>query len=1708
MQTELHNIVSQLVVEHVPASATAQCTIHLGGSSLSGLDADDSDVDFWLCGHPSLEEYGLLLRECLGAQLVKMGATRKGDVVDEVSNTTLKWHDRRHLLDASLNTTGTTFAQVLQHHTLLRGYYDSRPDFKAAVLSCAARLRIAGCMRSRKSGALDMLASSAFYTLCMALHPQMENDTVTVLESLCIVLARFDAVQHAVKVAFDAGDVQVVRRSSLSLDERSAALCVYRSCPDGNHKNLAYRVSDCAWAQLQHTCFDIVAHAPLLKSLYGPGCVTKCVDLMRVDQVQLIVPSSSHSPAQMKYMVYDHWRSNWITCVLNLWLCQRHLSSVHQPLSGKRLEVLLVLTGNANERFLPCHGYDFVCTLQWRANHASNPSWLPSLLVQLLELFRGFGGSAVSGVDVDVLGLSRGASALLYCCDARHHVVDKESGVSGEALCKSLARSCRYLSLAGGCIWQQQEPRLVDEVKKGLCLMKQVRLEAHLQDHVFAFIVQSHMDAQVEYFGQVERHRKKPRVVYGCTVEQLKEFTRPHHVHQLYLDDHAHVLELGLRLMEKYRCGKDIACVVNDIVHSGLIDLLHRVANDGVTSSSGNAVGPADSLVAFRALDDVASSNAEGNAHELASTNAPGALLLKNEGSCMFSKQGRAYPGRKVELLNRTALGSEIHDVTDNHCVVFVKGACGSGKTSRGPIEHFVASLKGAPSLQHGSVVLMETKETQLSLYEKLWEDNVSGSEMLFIWNGDPAGHVWPCYSSYIGMVSPRSYFNKLMMGCDEHDVQYVWFDEIQRPSAIMVVLLTHFLAQLAKNKRLRVFLVSATMQNSFVSALNDFLRVHHPALSVGEVTVHSNAVNAADNVCWVSAEELPLNFASCDWPMQVCMACCAIIRWARDERQEAAQILVLVPGEKEIVQVTKAWNNYWAKSSSQWKLFSVHGQTNPSQRSAVRKLLQDNACDCRCEDVIVIATLVFGLSVTLDINGFVDSNLEIVVNRNGFLCVGTSNSVTSTQRLGRAGRVRVTKCLQLNQAATVPDPAFCLPYAQLMEATLCQISLHLQSPLVGVDELVSRMCRADLEDLGVVRQWESSHVLTAFGERVCQHASDVQLGVLIETCHVLGIPLQGRIAAAFISGREQLFLKLNAPDVIHLHPAQCALQHAFVGHGGVKLSSDVHTAVVLYLHWVRDGRVTSSFVREGCLAKMHATLQRGFVEGDPQAAPEESCTACNALSQPGWEHLLALALAWAFQRYVSRLRGEDYMCALSNTDELRGVLGRVEDRGEVVRPSPNSLVHSVNAGLLADWMVFTEMLRYPTVSGMCALPAEIALLASRLRMAGHQSELRYSFLRVLHGFAGSDALQQLCSLWSPAYANQDALDGQLTGMTSDALAVPVNVTAPGDGGSVADFAPCVQEAAGVGEQSLEVHAVATLRSSEAGEQSNFSIAEALFLDRLEVEVLEDYEAALRRWSTNADASTAVQQSLEDLAQVRSTNAEPYFVTFCKILKRILPVALEGQGVCRRKIERWLRSTLRATRHTWRSSREVTGIFTPLRASAFMKNVFSSADGLLQEDAVETFPELASLKRKRCSQGSQVVVHRGPVVAAAPAPRYSQKIITERLLKAKDKVMWSNDDHCWIVRSCVFEELKGSDAGKRWQSDEFLSRREQRRVPTSEGHATCTQGIALAQWLNEGWTWTESLSYWRQSEWVSSMAPPLSPATKIRLQEFFKAQNT
>ena len=143
---------------------------------------------------------------------------------------------------------------------------------------------------------------------------------------------------------------------------------------------------------------------------------------------------------------------------------------------------------------------------------------------------------------------------------------------------------------------------------------------------------------------------------------------------------------------------------------------------------------------------------------------------------------------------------------------------------------------------------------------------------------------------------------------------------------------------------------------------------------------------------------------------------------------------------------MTSTWEAFEHKWSERWRLMSVTGDSPQWERTRIRHALEKQGFAKRDPHSLVLATGgVFDKSVTLHLNGVIDSDLAVDLDWNGFKCLRPNTPSGATQREGRGGRVEETMHFRLGtavakNAAAAADMRYAAPPSFPMSRCSCEI--------------------------------------------------------------------------------------------------------------------------------------------------------------------------------------------------------------------------------------------------------------------------------------------------------------------------------------------------------------------------------------------------------------------------------------------------------------------------------------------------------------------------------------------------------------------------------------------------------------------------------------------------------------------------------------------
>ena len=203
-----------------------------------------------------------------------------------------------------------------------------------------------------------------------------------------------------------------------------------------------------------------------------------------------------------------------------------------------------------------------------------------------------------------------------------------------------------------------------------------------------------------------------------------------------------------------------------------------------------------------------------------------------------------------------------------------------------------------------------------------------------------------------------------------------------------------------------------------------------------------------------IPRELLPDNFEKLSWEKQTSFCIKAIISWATQQGKSAA-ILVLVPGDKEMQLVIAQWLSVPSQATLKHVVFRVNSQTPKCERKRIRDHLAAQGCYRNNPHSIVVATKVFESSITLPINGLINTGMAMDLDCNGHLKLYLCTNAQTVQGEGRAGRMfdSLFKSLRPSDVDPPPSQDYEIPKNDALPLILGAVCLKKSFPIIGITE-------------------------------------------------------------------------------------------------------------------------------------------------------------------------------------------------------------------------------------------------------------------------------------------------------------------------------------------------------------------------------------------------------------------------------------------------------------------------------------------------------------------------------------------------------------------------------------------------------------------------------------------------------------------------------
>ena len=453
---------------------------------------------------------------------------------------------------------------------------------------------------------------------------------------------------------------------------------------------------------------------------------------------------------------------------------------------------------------------------------------------------------------------------------------------------------------------------------------------------------------------------------------------------------------------------------------------------------------------------------------------------------------------------------------------------------------------------------------------------------------------------------------------------------------------------------------------------------------------------------------------------------------------------------------------------------------------------------------------------------------------------------------------------------------------------------------------------------------------------------------------------------------------------------------------------------------------------------------------------------ALELLQKTNWEEVVMLACAWAYRDRIPYKVGQDtYRTVMKVSSRLRREHLRGSPDYENVVVNDIDLCHSYNNddslhGQTPTWILFSNLHRYPVVSGIVLLPNSIGALFTNHIVSSEPADTKELTLLGLKKFFLEELpnkhVETLVLAVRPRAADPRELpddeadeseeaeepeeeDQEKNETDHSALSIPQSIRIT-DWSQ--DFLERVQDIVNSIDNIKEFsHFVTSLKNDFPRYKAQ---AETL------IEYYKQHSPATLREHLRSEREHLVDFLLE---------AAQYF-----IVRRFV-----------------IRKYLTSCEHAARKQDSASGIFSPDRDAdileALMKHQFYLSEDSLQH-LRDTLP--GALFTKKSKKGKRRNVETQQVNQTNK--RIPEKIRKDK--KARQFVEWNNESHRFEASWTTREELEArygfENFQKIWRTSCFSGALK----AIEEFETPVTQAKAMAHWLNNNWTWEDCTKYWKQ----------------------------
>ena len=487
-------------------------------------------------------------------------------------------------------------------------------------------------------------------------------------------------------------------------------------------------------------------------------------------------------------------------------------------------------------------------------------------------------------------------------------------------------------------MWQRQDSNLVERIHRGLTMVGN-----KLGRPPITLVYVSEVDCSTLKRGATQSHKGGTRVCYRDLCPQLQGFAT--RVQVAACASHEEVCVAASRCLTDIKQAGAIPVFPPDLVASSLDLALLDAA----------AVAPVTEAEVARSGTSVDVAGQQRNLLEAEA--APSGISVdaaRKQRKALFGSW--SLPRAPVpDMGGDEMLLQKMRASFENSPVCWVTGVPGSGKSTRGPM----AALKALEAMGcggRGAVLVLQKKLAAYTLFDYFVSEACGAAGMARVWNGDHK--MWPAQQPFLMLTTPTSFYHRLKHADAWADVGLLVLDEVHNKDGLTHLILAFVLYLIQQQdprvRHLKVLLVTATpgaaggaSSSGETPACATPAAIREAVRLLEEAGVPSSSVEVEPGISHDAWKRIPL-FEVVEQPRrwsrmtvleQASEACVLMTDWLWREKWESAVLLLIVAGEKEMMQLR---NFLYASEAlerlSDYEIFTLSGETLGSDVASLKE--------------------------------------------------------------------------------------------------------------------------------------------------------------------------------------------------------------------------------------------------------------------------------------------------------------------------------------------------------------------------------------------------------------------------------------------------------------------------------------------------------------------------------------------------------------------------------------------------------------------------------------------------------------------------------------------------------------------------------------------------------------------------------------------------